>query len=696
MKHRLFANIIGVLLALTLFASCSDDASSDTALDTTASGLAYIQLAQVTLEQQAARTVLPESVVADSLINLTLSERMTTDGAATILATADSIAELSAQTIEIAAGKHTFLLTAEHDGITFSGTTERTAQAEKTVPLYLTLFPAAGSYGGLAITVTCEGKASQVTALLKDKSGTPQGEEETLAITQAEDGNGGTVTFERAFSENSGLLSGVYTVQIQFKGDEQRDEIGTTYTTVLNMYTESVRVEGGFTSRAERTLVLNALYDITWQNGDGSLKSGFLSGQYSRKSGTISLPDMKKTGFIFGGWYTDAGFTNRITEIPSGSTGNLTLYAQWKEPKLYVSANGNDDTGDGTEANPFATIAQATAHMEDAELDYTVYILGTLMGAQTVPDTLSSDASDSEATGFAKSVTLEGATGADADVLDGGGIYIAASGADVTLSQGALVTGNTCDYGGGLYVNSDDTDPPAKVILEQNVAIEANTAQTYGGGVYINKNATVLMNDSARIANNTATSQGGGMQINDASSVFKMAGGSITGNRAGTDTDGYDGGGVFIAGGKMFMYGTTVIGDASATSAATSSAYSNYAKRKGGGICTRQRGALYMGYSDETTETPLAETVAEYMRKTVISLFQTTLRFLKTPQLTATVCTTQVVIPICLVAHSAKTRPAWEGAFILRTMARTSRGHSQWHKQTMPILHSQEARCALS
>ena len=37
----------------------------------------------------------------------------------------------------------------------------------------------------------------------------------------------------------------------------------------------------------------------------------------------------------FVGWYTDAAFTNRITEISANTTGNITLYAKFKNSYVY-------------------------------------------------------------------------------------------------------------------------------------------------------------------------------------------------------------------------------------------------------------------------------------------------------------------------------------------------------------------------
>ena len=49
---------------------------------------------------------------------------------------------------------------------------------------------------------------------------------------------------------------------------------------------------------------------------------------------TITLKDPVKPGYTFGGWYKDGEFTTQVTEIPQGTTGNITLYAKWELKNL--------------------------------------------------------------------------------------------------------------------------------------------------------------------------------------------------------------------------------------------------------------------------------------------------------------------------------------------------------------------------
>lgn len=74
----------------------------------------------------------------------------------------------------------------------------------------------------------------------------------------------------------------------------------------------------------------SAAYKIYYELDGGTNNSGNPS-IYTEETATITLKAPTKTGFRFDGWYRDASFTQKVTEIPKGSKGNLTLYAKWQE-----------------------------------------------------------------------------------------------------------------------------------------------------------------------------------------------------------------------------------------------------------------------------------------------------------------------------------------------------------------------------
>lgn len=77
------------------------------------------------------------------------------------------------------------------------------------------------------------------------------------------------------------------------------------------------------------------------------------------KSDVITLGDPTKEGYTFAGWYTDGAFANQISEIKDRS-GNLTLYAKWREDDALE--NGvlilppESFTYTGTEQEPQVTV----------------------------------------------------------------------------------------------------------------------------------------------------------------------------------------------------------------------------------------------------------------------------------------------------------------------------------------------------
>ena len=76
-------------------------------------------------------------------------------------------------------------------------------------------------------------------------------------------------------------------------------------------------------------------YTITYVGLDGAKNDTLNPSAYTVED-TVELKAAgNRNGEYFAGWYTDADLTQRITTIPSGTTGNLTLYAK------YISSASN-------------------------------------------------------------------------------------------------------------------------------------------------------------------------------------------------------------------------------------------------------------------------------------------------------------------------------------------------------------------
>lgn len=84
-------------------------------------------------------------------------------------------------------------------------------------------------------------------------------------------------------------------------------------------------------------------YKITYVlNGGKNHKDN--PSQYTVSTKTITLKSPTRKGYTFKGWYTDAKFKTKVTEIKKGSTGAKTLYAKWQAKKYTISFNGNGAT----------------------------------------------------------------------------------------------------------------------------------------------------------------------------------------------------------------------------------------------------------------------------------------------------------------------------------------------------------------
>ena len=77
--------------------------------------------------------------------------------------------------------------------------------------------------------------------------------------------------------------------------------------------------------------VTGTIYTITYKlNGGTNATNNPVS--YNIETDTITLTNATRTGYAFDGWYDEAG--NEVTQITKGSTGDMTLYAKWREAAI--------------------------------------------------------------------------------------------------------------------------------------------------------------------------------------------------------------------------------------------------------------------------------------------------------------------------------------------------------------------------
>lgn len=74
-------------------------------------------------------------------------------------------------------------------------------------------------------------------------------------------------------------------------------------------------------------------------------------GTYTVETETITLADPTRTGYTFGGWYSESTFATLVTQIAKGSTGNKMLYAKWTPIKYTIKYNATIGTGTVADTN---------------------------------------------------------------------------------------------------------------------------------------------------------------------------------------------------------------------------------------------------------------------------------------------------------------------------------------------------------
>ena len=107
-------------------------------------------------------------------------------------------------------------------------------------------------------------------------------------------------------------------------------------------------------------------YDITYTL-DGGTNAANNPADYTVETATITLAEASKDGYTFEGWYSDAAFTNQVTEIATGSTGHKEFFAKFSE--IYIISYTLDG-GTNAANNPADyTVETATITLADASKD---------------------------------------------------------------------------------------------------------------------------------------------------------------------------------------------------------------------------------------------------------------------------------------------------------------------------------------
>ena len=527
------------------------------------------------------RTIRPENYSEENFINISFSGiyENNPESDQNFEIKNDSFADFSKK-IELLSGQWYFTLSAEYNGVMFMDTQSKFLLKGKDNSVSFTLKPVS-DYGGCYITFTMNDTVDKVEVTLRklNEAGMALYENAPLEISNKENQKLVTLAFSPA---DQVLSAGKYYVNFEFFANLSTNPEKTDYK-LLNQYESYLIITEALITEATINIDLNQYYTITYQYKDSTgstvkmenpedfADEGGLIPFYYSKGSEITLPKPKRAGYVFLGWKV-SGKEGYFTSIDKDTSGNLIFEADLIEAKVYVSGTGDDNTGDGSEANPFESVDKACEYIianPDPEADWTIFIMGDVTGPHNstkkagersyapndygrsnIPETLTTE--------HAKSILLIGAN----ETLD------ANDNPQDMIDRGLSLS----------YTSSDPTGTALAIFTEVPVTIKRlmitkgsnsldcnnTTSGVHGGGIYIGTDSTVTLDDDTLIINNGYRSAGG---------VFND--------------------------GTLYMVGKAYIGDRTATTVANGDNFSNTGAW-GAGLYNK--GTVYLGTEEKDLE----------------------------------------------------------------------------------------------
>ena len=533
MKNKIMTTTLLLSLLLTLF-SCSNISQEKSSPKSDSKAYLVITPGTVSLNS---RSIDPsDDYVFQNLKDIYFYGQKSGGARKTLLSNISNLTEVYSKLILLddGAGSYTFELRGSLDSICFYQKLENVEiKDSETNTISFELSPVKSSsdletpfedYGGIDIKLKYkDANINKIVITVEDLATNEKIDEKEIPLYSTS----GTriVEYKRwasysTSSETGRIAVGTYRVTFDFYCTSLQTQTtvnGETkianQTQLLNSFPYVVHVEKGRNSVFEDTIDLNEVYTITYKDNFGSNSGGMLQGQtkvikYSRKSENIILPRLYRAYYLFLGWYTEQEGGERITNIPTGSTGNITVYAHWQDlggnytdEVLYVNPNATYHYGTSEEYG-LANLTDALEVISKSTAIYfhnwTIKIKGSVTGTYSIDD------SNYSFKTYANYITLEGIS----DSTDGNPIDEINGNLTTATENGAVL--------------SITTKNPVTI---KNLKITGGMNNGNGGGIYIGPNANVTLDAGTVITNNTAASgngiylDGGTLTINAGASI---------------------------------------------------------------------------------------------------------------------------------------------------------------------------------
>ena len=397
--------IIFVVLAVLSLIGCQNDTAIGNDLITVSGETATLRL---NVNIDSGRSAMPEVTLSD-INSISLFVDNTGKADAEILGTLvpvgwwTSIDEMQKDVIPYAAGEYTFTLACISDNIVFSDSKTVTISSGANSLTFTPKMEFANELfgeGNLSVSIRYDAEdVALVTGGLYSMDGDRIAGYSDQSLTIKEGGN--------SIYEKENVPSGSYILIFKFYADTEKTMPRGTYREYCSI------VNGKTSSSACEITSLSNLFKITYELNGGSFVNGFTSsGNYTRQTATITLPqntdtitNISKKNCTFGGWYESEDFSGKaVTEIPSGSTGDKTLYARWLEnATITFKPNKN---GASLSANTQAVIKGVQTALTTVSVLGLTYSDGRFLGWAETPTAAEAVYADGDAITVTKDTTL--------------------------------------------------------------------------------------------------------------------------------------------------------------------------------------------------------------------------------------------------------------------------------------------------